>query len=103
MFFTDAEMDAAIDRWRKFPTLEELNAALAESQFKAALDAAADRAWKSGDPKTHFWIVDAGGWRPPQFCVDVPPPTPMMQNGPEPDWTEREKRRTPIPGAAFPS
>ena len=54
MFFTDAEMDAAIDRWRKILTLEELNAALAESQFKAALDAAADRA---GDRAAEF--VDA--------------------------------------------
>jgi hypothetical protein len=81
MIYSNEQMDQAIDRWRKIPTLEQLYADLAEDvDFKAALDAAAERAMKSNDPKARFWEVDAAGWRPTQFNVDIPPANPDPPN-----------------------
>jgi hypothetical protein len=95
--FSDAEMDAAVLKFRQMKDAEEYYRELAESpRFKEGLEAAFAR-----DPS--FFTVDAAGWRPPQFCVDVPPAPPKVNGAPEPDWTERERRKKPIPGAAFPS
>lgn len=77
MQFTNEQMDAAIDRWRKMPSAEQLYADLAQdADFKAALEAAAERAMKSNDPNARFWEVDRDGWRPNQFNVDIPPARP---------------------------
>jgi hypothetical protein len=97
MQFSNEQMDAAVSKFRGMKTSEEYYRELSESaDFKAALEAAYVR-----DPTCI--TVDAAGWRPPQFCVDVPPAPPKVNGAPEPDWTERERRKKPIPGAAFPS
>jgi hypothetical protein len=90
---SDAEMDAAVLKFRQMKDAEEYYRELAESPgFKEGLEAAFAR-----DPS--FFTVDAAGWRPPQFCVDIPPARPNTT-----DWREHDKDRwKPIPGAAFPS
>jgi hypothetical protein len=97
MQFSNEQMDAAVLKYRQMKTVEDFYRELSESSdFKSALESAYAR-----DPS--FFTVDAAGWRPPQFCVNVPPAPPKVNDAPEPDWTERERRRKPIPGAAFPS
>jgi hypothetical protein len=70
MQITNEQMDAAILRFRGFPSEEDYCRALQEEpDFRAALEAAYAR-----DPS--FFTVDEGGWRPNQFNVDVPPAKP---------------------------
>jgi hypothetical protein len=92
---TEEMMEQAIAEYRCFKTAEDYYQRVNDSSdFRARLEAAYAR-----DPS--FFTVDAEGWRPPQFCVDIPPALPIVNGAPELDSTEREKRR--IPGAAFPS
>jgi hypothetical protein len=84
MQFTNEQMDVAIDRWRKMSSVEQLYADLAQdAEFKAALEAAAERAFRSGDPKQRFWEVDAEGWTPTMFNRPIPPARP-----PTTSWLE---------------
>lgn len=95
--FSDAEMDAAVAKFRSMKSVEEYYAALNDpSDFRVTLEAAYAR-----DPS--FMRVDAAGWNPARFNVDVPPALPIVNGAPELDPTERERRRKPISGAAFPS
>jgi hypothetical protein len=97
MQFSNEQMDAAVSQYRQMKTIEEFYRELAESpDFKAALESAYAR-----DPS--FFTVDAAGAHPKQFNVAVPPAPPKVNGAPELDWTERERRRKPISGAAFPS
>ncbi len=81
MRITNEQMDAAILRFRGFPTTEDYNRALQEPDFRAALESAYAR-----DPS--FFTVDAAGWRVNQFNVDVPPARP-----PTTSWLENEATR----------
>jgi hypothetical protein len=102
MICTNEQMDAAIDRWRKTPNAEQLYADLADdAEFKGALEAAAIRAMKSGDPYARFWEVDAAGWRPDQFTAKVDPARPVTTDFRERLATEQndaaERRRLGLP------
>jgi hypothetical protein len=65
--FSDSEMDAAIDRWRKIPNVEQLYIEFANSEFLAVLEAAYARGQK--EPSKDFLFFDAEGWYPRQYCV----------------------------------
>jgi len=70
MRITNDEMNAAVDRWRKMPSTEQVYREFAEDpSFKAALEAAYVR-----DPS--FMAIDAAGWRSNQFNVATPPAGP---------------------------
>jgi hypothetical protein len=97
MHVTDEMMNAAVEEYRRFKTAEDYYQRLNDSSdFRARLEAAYARG-------PSFFTVDAAGWRSTQFNVDIPPVPPIVNNAPEPDWTERDRRMKPIPGAAFPS
>lgn len=81
MDITPEVMDAAILRFRSFPNAEAYQTALQEPEFRTAIEAAYAR-----DPS--FFTVDADGWRPTQFCADVPPARP-----PTTSWLENEATR----------
>ena len=90
---TDKQMDAAIERWRRTPTVEQLYADLSrDPEFKAALEAAAERAIRSDDPSQRFWEIDANGWRPSQFNVDIPPARPSVRDPSGPGADPRKVR-----------
>src|SRR5260370_30768934 len=78
---TEEEMDAAILRFRGFPSEDDYYRALQESDFRAALESAYAR-----DPS--FFTVDAAGWHTNQFCAPVPP-----ARVPTKDWRENEATR----------
>jgi hypothetical protein len=96
MQFSNEQMDAAVLKFRSFRTSDEFYRELSESpEFKATLEAAYHR-----DPS--FMRVDAAGWRPTQFNVDIPPARPNEHDpfGPGAD-PEKMKRMKPLPGAAI--
>jgi hypothetical protein len=96
-------IEEAIARWRLL-TPEQVEEERANNpEFRHALDLAIEHALESNDPAARFWHYDSTGAHPKQINVAMPPAPPQMNGAPEPDSTERERRRTPIKGAAFPS
>src|SRR5271156_6340142 len=95
--FSDAEMDAAVLRFRSMKSVEEYYAALNDSSdFRVTLESAYAR-------DSSFFTVDAAGAHPNQITAPVSPALPIVNGAPELDLTERERRVKPIRGAAFPS
>jgi hypothetical protein len=93
--FSDAEMDAGINRWRKIPNVEQLYIEFANPEFLAVLEAAYARGQK--EPSKDFLFFDAEGWYPGQFCVaqeqiapSCLPPKPVI---PQRSKTELEIRQ----------
>ncbi len=99
MRFTDAQLDAVVQRYRKM-SQDEFSRALAEPEFKSRFEAAYERGQK--DPSKKFTSVDAAGWKLTQFCVDVPPAEPPEDGGINAKLA-RKRGPKPICGAAFPS
>jgi hypothetical protein len=83
---SDADMDAAVLKFRRFSSVEEFYRELSESPaFKAALEAAYARGQR--EPAKDFIHLDAQGWHPRQYCApahEPPPPTPFAEKSQSP-------------------
>jgi len=92
---TKEQMDAAVERYRKFSSAEEYYNALAEdAEFKEAFYAAYAR-------NPDDINLDTAGAHPAQFCVPVPPAAPPTTDFREYLATEQneaaERRRLGLP------
>jgi hypothetical protein len=93
----------AIGRWRLLTPEQVEEEKTNNPKFRLALDEAVEHAMKSSDSCARFWSHDAAGMHQKQYNVALPPAPPKLNDKPEPDWTERERRRKPLAGTAFPS
>lgn len=70
--YSQVELDEVILQYRRI-TSDQFYEKLNDPEFKEQFDAAYKRGIRNGN---NFMLVDADGWRPNQYNVNVPPARP---------------------------